>query len=61
VLPLGNGWVVKASNEKTFTVNTVSKRQAIAMARKLDQSNHSQLVVHGKNGAVELTEDYMVA
>jgi hypothetical protein len=60
VLPLGNGWVIKASKSATFTAITDSKAEAISIARTIARTKHSQLVVHGKNGAVQMRENYVV-
>ncbi len=60
VLPLGNGWVVKASKANTFTAITDSKTEAISIARTLARTKHTKLVVHGKNGAIEIRESYIV-
>ncbi len=60
VLPLGNGWVIKASKSATFTAITDSKTEAISIARTIARSKHTQLVVHGRNGAVEMKENYVV-
>ena len=59
VLPLGNGWVVKGSKTNRFTTITDSKAEAIAIARLMAQNKHVELVVHGKDGAIELRENYV--
>jgi hypothetical protein len=60
VLPLGgNGWVVKNSNAKTFTVITDSKQEAIIIARNIAKTKHIELVVHGRNGRIERRESYV--
>ncbi|MDH7461345.1 DUF2188 domain-containing protein [Chitinophagaceae bacterium 26-R-25] len=59
VIPLGGtGWMVKASNAKTFTVITDSKAEAITIARNIAQNKHCQMIVHGRSGAIEKTENY---
>jgi len=60
VLPIGNGWVVKANNTSRFTVVTDSKREAIVIARNRAKTKHSELIVHGKKGNIELRESYVV-
>jgi Uncharacterized protein conserved in bacteria (DUF2188) len=60
VLPLGNGWVVKNSNVARFTFITDSKREAITIARSLARSKHMELIVHGKNGNIEVKESYIL-
>ena len=59
VLPLGNGWVVKASNANTFTAITDSKTEAISIARTLARTKHTIMIVHGRSGAIEIQEDYI--
>lgn len=59
VLPLGNGWVIKASNSTTFTAITDSKAEAISIARTLARTKHTHLIVHGKDGTVEIRENYL--
>lgn len=58
VLPLGNGWVVKSSDQTVFTAITESKNEAISIARTLAKSKHIPLVVHGRNGEIELKEKF---
>lgn len=60
VLPLGNGWVIKASKSNTFTAITDSKTEAISIARTIARTKRTELVVHGKNGAVQMRETYAV-
>lgn len=59
VLPLGgNGWVVKNSKATKFTVITDSKREAVSIARNIAKQKQIELVVHGRNGQVEIRENY---
>ena len=58
VLPLGNGWVVKGEQSAVFTAITDSKTEAIAIARTIARNNNLQLIVHGKDGSVEIRENY---
>lgn len=60
VLPLGNGWVVKGSKAATFTAITDSKTEAISIARTLARTKHTQMIVHGRNGIIEMKENYVV-
>jgi len=62
VLPLGGtGWMVKASNAKTFTVITDSKTEAVSIARNIARHKHTQMVVYGRNGSIQKTENYVAA
>lgn len=58
VVPLGNGWVVKTGNAKTFTIITDSKREAIEIATSIAKTKRSSIVVHGKFGVIEKTESF---
>jgi hypothetical protein len=59
VLPLGgNGWVVKNNKAAKFTVITDSKREAISIARNIAKHKQIELVVHGRDGSVEIRENY---
>jgi ribosomal protein L32E len=59
VLPLGgNGWVVKNNKAAKFTVITDSKREAISIARNIAKNKQIELVVHGRDGSVEIRENY---
>ena len=60
VLPLGNGWVVKSNRRVSFTAITDSKREAISIARNIARTKKTELIVHGKNGNVEIQESYAV-
>jgi hypothetical protein len=62
VLPLGGtGWVVKNNKAAKFTVITDSKKEAISIARNIAKNKQIELVVHGRNGSVELRENYAIA
>ena len=62
VLPLGgNGWVVKNNKAAKFTVITDSKREAITIARNIAKNKQIELVVHGRDGSIELRENYAIA
>jgi hypothetical protein len=60
VLPLGNGWVIKAAKSATFTAITDTKAEAISIARTIARTKQTQLIVHGKNGAVQMKENYII-
>lgn len=60
VVPLGNGWVVKTANSKTFTVITDNKKEAVEIARSIAKTKRSSIVVHGKFGVIERTESFGV-
>ena len=51
VVPLGNGWAVKGEGSRKFTVITETQRDAITVARGIAKNNHSQIVIHRKDGS----------
>jgi len=56
VIPLGNGWVVKTDNSKTFTIITDNKKEAVEIAKSIAKTKKPAVVVHCKFGAIERTE-----
>lgn len=60
VLPLGNGWVVKASNASKFTFITDTWREAVSMARQLAKSKKSELVVYGRDLSIKERTNYSI-
>ncbi len=59
VLPLGNGWVVKTNKAAKFFLITDSKKEAVDVARKLAMTKKSELIVHGKDGKIQVRESYV--
>ena len=60
VLPLGgDGWLVKNSKSKTFTVITDNKKDALKIARDIAKSKQRELVIYGRNGEIEKRESYV--
>jgi hypothetical protein len=58
VMPLGNGWVVKTNNTSKFFLITDSKKEAVDVARKLARTKKSELIVHSKDGNIQVRESY---
>lgn len=52
------GWQVKSVGAKKATVVTTTKRDAINIARKISQHQHSELVIHGKNGRIQQKDSH---
>ncbi len=49
----GGGWqVIGAGNGKVTRV-TSTKQEAVTFARKISQNQHSELVIHGKDGRIQ--------
>jgi hypothetical protein len=58
VLPVGNGWVVKSSYRAKWSLITVSKREAITIARNLAKETHTELIVFAKDGRITIQANY---
>lgn len=58
VVPLGNGWAVKGAGNDRITVITETKKEAVEVARKIAKNNHSELVIHGKDGKIQDKDSY---
>jgi hypothetical protein len=58
VVPLGNGWAVKEEGNTRFTIITEVKKDAVEVAREIARNNHSELVIHGKDGRIQDKDSY---
>ncbi|MES2329895.1 MAG: DUF2188 domain-containing protein [Bacteroidota bacterium] len=58
VVPLGNGWAVKAAGATRVTVITRKQSDAIVYARNIAKNSHSDLIVHGRNGKIRERNNY---
>ena len=58
VVPLGNGWAVQREGARQATVITSKQSDAIAVARDLARKNHSELIIHGRNGKIRARNSY---
>ena len=58
VIPLGNGWVVKNSEAKKFTVISDSKKEAVKIATQIARQNGLELVIHAKDGSIQRQVSY---
>lgn len=47
------GWQVKGSGKKEATHLTDHKKEAVDLARELAKEEHSELVIHGKDGRIQ--------
>lgn len=52
------GWNVKGAGSKRATVHTETKQEAIKIARSISQNQHSELIVHGKNGQIQSRDNH---
>lgn len=58
VVPLGNGWAVKSAGAERATVITTKQSDAISRARDIARNNHSELIVHGRDGKIRERNSY---
>lgn len=58
VVPLGNGWAVKGEGNTRFTIITDIKKDAVEAAREIARNNHSELVIHGRDGRIQDKDSY---
>ncbi len=58
VVPLGNAWAVKKEGSERFTVITDTKKEAVDVAREIARNNHSELVIHGRDGRIQDKDSY---
>ena len=52
------GWSVIGEGNSKATKNTVTKKEAIDVARKIAKNQNSELVIHGKNGKIQDKDSY---
>lgn len=60
VIPIGNGWLVKNSRRKKFTIISDSKREAVMIARGLAKRQGTELIVYAKDGSIQEQVSYAV-
>ena len=58
VVPLGNGWAVKAAGATRVTIITTKQSDAITVAKNIAKNNQSELIVHGKDGKIREQNSY---
>lgn len=58
VIPLGNGWAVKAEGKNKLTIITETKREATFVARSIAKNNKSEIIIHGKDGKTQSKKSY---
>ena len=59
VVPDGNGgWNVKGSGNSRNTANFDNKSDAVKRARKISKHQHSELVVHNRDGKISSKDSH---
>lgn len=59
VIPLGNGWAVKAEGAKKLTFISDTKKEALSYAKIIAASNSADLVVYSKEGKISEVSTYI--
>ena len=54
----GGGWQVKGEGNTRATVRTGTQAAAIKIARGIASNQHSELVIHGTNGAIRAKDSH---
>ncbi len=58
VTPRGNQWQVKGAGNSKATKIVSTQKEAISYARSIAKNQHSELVIHGKNGRIREKSSY---
>ena len=53
-----DGWAVKGERNNKATVVTKTQVEAIEVAREIAKNQHSELLIHGKNGQIRTRDSY---
>ena len=52
------GWDVKGEGNSKSTAHTDTKQEAIDKGREIAKNQHSELVIHGKDGRIQDKDSY---
>lgn len=58
VVPHKDGWAVKGAGNSRATSVHETQSQAIQEARSIAKNNHSELLVHGRNGQIRERDSF---
>lgn len=58
VVPLPVGWAVKREGNSRYTAITMTKIEAVKIARDIARKNKLELVIHKKNGQIKIKDSY---
>lgn len=58
IVPLGNGWAVKSAGADKATIITTKQSDAISVGRTIARNNHTELIVHGRDGKIRGRNSY---
>ncbi|OQQ93728.1 hypothetical protein B6U55_03060 [Ligilactobacillus salivarius] len=52
------GWNVKKAGAKRATAHTKTKQEAVDIARKISENQHSELLIHDKKGKIQRRDSH---
>ena len=52
------GWQVKGAGNSRATARTSTQKEAVAIARQIARNQHSECLIHGKNGQIRARDSY---
>lgn len=58
VVPHENGWAVKGAGNSRATSVYETQAEAIGAARGIAQNQHSELLIHGRNGQIRERDSF---
>lgn len=58
VVPHQGKWAVKGEGNQKNTLITVTQEQAITKAREIAKNQESELLIHGRDGAIREKNSY---
>lgn len=58
IVPHGNEWQVKRENSSRATKNFSRQSDAIDYGREIARNQHSELVIHNRNGQIRDKDSY---
>lgn len=58
VVPHDRGWAVKSPGSERATVVSPTQKEAIERAREIAKNNHSEVVIHGRDGKIRDKDSY---
>ena len=58
VVPNDGGWGIRGEGNSRLTTITPTKEQAVDLAREIARNQHSELVIHGRDGRIQDKDSY---
>jgi len=58
VVPTDKGWAIKGEGNSKATKTFDTKEKALEMGKQIAQNQKSELIIHGKDGAIQSKNSY---